>query len=420
MGESITNADQGPTAGRRMFLAAAGAFPMSASLSALPVPMADRAFAAGRIPARYRALYRELDGALAAAVTGLPAPTGGAPLWAANLLTANAHLGPRLFSPEHRAANDAYLSALHRLGARGVAIQISYPVLTAGYRDPAPYIDFFRRTVDRARALGMRVLVEHNVLTRQTMDVAGYYRRLDKRRFVRERAAEVRTILTRIGADYLSLVLEPETHDLSTGVRLTPGEWTGYAGRVAALVRQRAPRLRTALGAGAGTWESPALISGYARARHLDYVDMHLYPLRDGRRDHVATLMNRADRVRAISPGKRLVVSECGLYKAGAREIGTRPPYDWNVFARDVYDFWSPLDVRFLGLVDRLARAKRIEFVAPFWSRHLFAYLPFSARLERLSANRRMQAANRAAWRAVRRNGASATGIAFGRLARSR
>ena len=137
---------------------------------------------------------------------------------------------------------------------------------------------------------------------------------------------------------------------------------------------------------------------------------MHLYPLRDARRDHVTTLMTWADRVRATSPGKRLVISECGLYKAGAREIGRRPPYDWNIFARDVYDFWSPLDIRFLSLVDRLARAKQIEFVAPFWSRHLFAYLPFSFRLERLSADRRMQAANREAWRAVQRKGTSPTG----------
>ena len=216
--------NKAPAPSRRAFLAAAGVIPLSATMSALPIALSDHALAASKLPVRYRAAYQELDQSLAAALARIPAPTGRAPLWAANLLTANAHLGPRLFTQTHRAANDAYLSALHRLGARGVAIQISYPVLTAGYRDPAPYIDFFKQTVDRARALGMRVLIEHNVLTRRTMDVAAYYRKLDRRRFVRERAAEARTILTRIGGEYLSLVLEPETHNLSTGIRLSPDD----------------------------------------------------------------------------------------------------------------------------------------------------------------------------------------------------
>ncbi len=79
--------------------------------------------------------------------------------------------------------------------------------------------------------------------------------------------------------------------------------------------------------------------------------------------------------------GKPVLLDECWLYKAGPGEVDSIAANE-TIFQRDLWSFWSPLDQRFLGLVDRFARQEGVVFVSPFWSHLYFASLDYDASLD--------------------------------------
>jgi hypothetical protein len=123
--------------------------------------------------------------------------------------------------------------------------------------------------------------------------------------------------------------------------------------------------------------------------------------------------MTWPDRIRAIDPGKSVVMSELWLYKLGSAEK-FKGALDPAIFARDPFSFWSPLDQKFLRIAGRAARATKLELAAPFWSRYFFAYVDYNDPLTfRLSPRQLVDLAAQRAAEAILQNRVTETGAAF-------
>ena len=372
------------------------------------------------VPQEYRALYAELASRLDRFESRLGNPEPRKILLATNLLTANSHAGPALLRPDWQRYNLLYLDRLQALGLNAVSVTISYPLLTPTFDDPAPYLRFYETLATEVRRRGMKLLVEHNVLLPgyTLVPVRPYYAQVDFKRFTHERYAEVLHIVQHVRPDYLSLVLEPQTHGIALGKRLGINDWARYVRNIVANLSKDVPQRNTLLGAGCGSWEDPAYISRFARIKGLDYIDLHLYPLSNDYTDYLQRALDWADEVKRLDARKRLVISEAWLFKAAAGELGGDPA-DARMFARDVYSFWEPLDAQYMRMLGKLARAKGFELISPFWSRYFFSYLSYGNPAQQaLAPHALMKQANQAAFAALLTNRTTETGRAYGSINR--
>jgi hypothetical protein len=140
----------------------------------------------------------------------------------------------------------------------------------------------------------------------------------------------------------------------------------------------------------------------------LEYVDIHhVYPVTSGLLDRAAHMV-RIARARC----KPVIVGEARLYKASRSELR------WGaasgpIFARDVFDFWAPLDQAFIETIMRWASAKGVEFLSFFWSKYFFAYVDYAPAQERLSPVHLLHLTDAAAVASLLRGELSSTGIRY-------
>jgi chromosome condensin MukBEF complex kleisin-like MukF subunit len=73
------------------------------------------------------------------------------------------------------------------------------------------------------------------------------------------------------------------------------------------------------------------------------------------------------------------------------------PGIDGSFFNRDPFNFWYPLDARFVDNIMNLADAANMEFVSFFWTRYFFAYLDYSTETRSLSVTEMNRHINQAA-----------------------
>jgi hypothetical protein len=366
------------------------------------------------VPKKYQALYRDLDAQLTAFDLRVPAaPAGKLPIRAATLLSANCHRGEILLEHATREATLRELDALKNLGAEGIVLQICYPLLTPEFRDPQPFIDYYTNLANEVRARNLRLLVEHGTLQLAfaSIDVRPYYARLTKPRFLRERYAELKSILVALQPDYITLVSEPAAQ--GAGLKLSIKEWRSYVAKSLDSLVQQLGAFPTQLGAGSGLWDDFEIVQAFAGIPHLRYIDLQLYPLTAGGEQLFERLLSWPERIRAIDAGKAIVMSELWLYKLGANEK-FKSMLDPAVSARGVFSFWSPLDQKFLRIVGRAARAQNLELVAPFWTRYFFAYLDYNDPITfRLNARQLTELAAQRAYEAILDNRVTEAGAAF-------
>lgn len=77
-----------------------------------------------------------------------------------------------------------------------------------------------------------------------------------------------------------------------------------------------------------------------------------------------------------------MIVDEAWLYKTVKGEGTGAIAATADIFRRDMYSFWSPLDQKFLTTLVKFARVEGIEFISPFWSHYLYSYIDYSPALE--------------------------------------
>jgi len=336
--------------------------------------------------------------------------TTGSTVFAAELLPANGNRGDALLQPTTLAGVKLYLDRLQELGVQGVSVAISYPLLRPDFPRSAEYLKFFQGVAQEVHGRGLKLLVESGPVfpdpeySRLQVDFSG----LTTETYFQSKRDQLLLIAREVRPDYLAISGEPTTEQRLTGLSLPPAEYAAFAQETADAIDRSTGIL---VGAGAGTWEDPAYVQAFVGDASLDFINLHVYPLRSPYDDYLQRAVDWAEL--ATASGKKLVMGESWLYKASDAEVGK--PYQ-EIFPRDVFSFWEPLDTRFIGAMADLAQYQRFDYVSLFWANYLFAYIDYDETPKGLSAVQLMASANQAASDSILADTFSETGLALQQL----
>ena len=111
-----------------------------------------------------------------------------------------------------------------------------------------------------------------------------------------------------------------------------------------------------------------------------------------------------------------MILDEAWLYKASASEPATDIAGNTEIFSRDAFSFWEPLDQKFLAVIAKLAHAKNIEYVSVFWTTNLFAYLDYDPKYKAMPYNELSAQRNTAALPNIMSGKLSSTGEFYKQL----
>ena len=404
-----------------LFVFAVGAVACSRAsiFSATPTQTANAtstiaATTAAPVPPEFQSLYNELDTSMTAFdqsfdTSGTQYPV----IFAGELLPANGNRGTALLDPSTLQGVRVNLDHLQALGVRGVTVAVSYPLLTPDFPRSAEYLAFFKAVANEVHQRGMKLDVENGpIFPPPFSSLPVNYAGLTFDKFKASKRQMVATIINEIKPDYLDLGAEPDTEAAITHLREinTP---QGYTDLVNSIL-QGLNRGSTKVGAGSGSWGSPEMVKSLAANTSLDFIALHIYPV-TGRALQNAVAM--ADLAHQFN--KRVILDEAWLYKTSANEPATSIAANSEIFRRDAYSFWAPLDEKFLSIVAKLAHTKNIEYVSAFWTTNLFAYLDYDPKLQTIPYNEMMSQMNAAAARNMLDGQFSPTGEFYQRLSTS-
>ncbi|MDR7547717.1 MAG: hypothetical protein QN149_10620, partial [Armatimonadota bacterium] len=335
------------------------------------------------VPRQYVGIYDELQGQLARFEAALRARWDGtrAPvLFSGELLAANGHVGEALIRPGREQRVETSLDAFQTLGLQAATVQISFPMLYRPFyrsaEEHAAYLAAYRQVAAAVRRRGMKLIVKSQAIFSKggwtTWDVGSFYRRLSLDEYIRGRTDVALTIARELRPDYLSVVMEPDTEADQTGLPMdTAANSVRLVTSVLSALR-RAGLTEIRVGAGVGTWhrQYDALAQAFA-ATGVDFIDIHVYPVNRDYLDRAVTVAWIAKRA-----GKAVAMTEAWLYKAGSAEL-SRGVTSEEIFGRDAFSFWEPLDQKFLEVMVTFAHAERLAFFSPYWTKYFSAYLDF-------------------------------------------
>jgi hypothetical protein len=365
------------------------------------------------VPDEYQALYASLEQSLDSFSVYLSEHwdgSTGSTVFAAELLVANGNRGDVLLQPATMVGVKLYLDRFQELGVQGVTVAISFPLLRPDFPRSAEYLRFFQEVAQEVHRRGLKLLVESGPVfpdpeySRVQVDFSGF----TTETYFQAKREQLLLIAREVRPDYLAISGEPTTEKMLTGLSLSPAEYAAFAQETAAAIDRSTGIL---VGAGAGTWEDPAYVSAFVGDASLDFINMHVYPLRSATADYLLRAIEAAELAKAS--GKKVVIGESWLYKASPPEVAK--PYQ-EIFPRDVFSFWEPLDIRFIEAMAGLAHYQGFEYVSLFWANYFFSYLDYDETPKNLSAVELMTRANQAASTSLLAGTFSGTGEAFKQL----
>ena len=191
--------------------------------------------------------------------------------------------------------------------------------------------------------------------------VASFYATLDWTQYQEARAQTAKTVAQIMQPDYMVLMEEPDTEATNSGqteVNTVAGA-TSMVSQILTSVREAGiPGLK--VGAGMGSWYSQYLaLTQSLAALPLDFIDMHIYMINDDFLSNALTIASTA-----AAAGKPVAMTECWLYKLRNSELNV---LDYNqIYARNPFNFWEPLDTYFLKTMQKLGNYTQMYFWSPF------------------------------------------------------
>jgi hypothetical protein len=330
--------------------------------------------------------------------------------FAADLVSANSHLGEQLLTPSQWSGTLLLLDRLQAVGVQGVKVDINYPVLSPWFARSDEYLAFYRNLADEIRRRHLTLLVQTQLtFTDPEFSPAncgtGFqpiqvdYSTMTFWAMAMMKKAYAAKIIAEIHPDYLTVATEPTTLASISGVTelKDPAKYRDMV----KYILQGLDRGGVLVGAGAGTWDDLSFFSELIARTSLDYIDVHVYPVNY---DFLERAISVADAARLYR--KRLVIGETGLYKASNDDLNQGAGTSPAIFSRDVFSFWAPLDEAHVGLMAKLSRLKGYELLSPFYVDYWFAYLPYDSETSQMTPMDRL----------CRSYAASAQGIADGSL----
>jgi hypothetical protein len=183
-------------------------------------------------------------------------------------------------------------------------------------------------------------------------------------------------IYREIKPDYLTLIDEPRIKiNRMLHLSISADELADWVRKVTTQLKRTGASPNTLLGAGALIWEPEELDLKFAQQTNLDYVDIHLYYLTFKGEDQATKLATLVRKIREARPNLMITIGEAWLLKFDAE--GPKMTNSQDLFLRDVFSFWSPLDQQFLALLMGLAQKENISVIAPSGSQYFFNYYTF-------------------------------------------
>lgn len=262
------------------------------------------------------------------------------------------------------------LDSLRDMGVKGITLSVNYPVLKPTFPHSPEYLDFYREVSEEIKRRGLTLIIENTTSfpDAATTNLNVDYDGLTLDRYKEEKRRNAQTIIDELRPHYLTVENEPLTSQANTGLDFS----VRNQAEVVRFILDGLDRRGVRIGAGAGTWDDISYFQSLA-ATDLDYINMHIYPIQE---DYLWDKTARVSEI-ARSHGKGLTVGEAWLYKASRSELSTGPAMYEEIFARDAYSFWSPLDQRFLEILVEFSGRLEMEFITPFWMQYLYAYVDY-------------------------------------------
>ncbi len=366
--------------------------PLSTTLSILsllafltfPV-VAAPADTAPPVPASWQDLYTTLANDLTAFDTTLDASWNGAKypvVFSGNLWNASADSGPQLLGSGYLNGIQMQLQELKAVGVQAVVVEVGFPMLYepffSSHAEYEQYVSFYQQVAAAVRALGLKLIVESTCLrtglTFSGFDPGAYYATLDWDQYQQARAQTVATVAQTMHPDYLVVLEEPDTEAVLSGqtnVNTVAGA-TGMLSLILTSLQQAAvPGVK--IGAGVGTWLSgfQDYIQGFV-ALPVDFIDMHVIPVNLNYLSNALTIASLAS-----AAGKPVSITQSWLRKVRNDELATLGRD--TLLARNVFNFWEPLDEHFFTVLVKLSYYTQMAYLVAFEVPYFWGYLPYDS-----------------------------------------
>lgn len=293
-------------------------------------------------------------------------------IFGAELLPANSNRGSDLLNPGVIQGVVLYLDRLKELGVQGVTMPLGYPLYTPTFPRYQEYVQFYKMVVQEIRKREMELDIESSVLFGNTIfsAVKVDYSGLTFDQFKTQRKEMIATIIQDLPPDYLNMGAEPDTEYELTGFKEfnSPEQYTAYLN----YVLNGLDRSTTKIGAGIGTWGNMAYVQSFATNTNLDFISMHVYPIvGQASMDQIFTIADLARQ-----HGKAVILDEAWLYKIDTLQTISIAA-NADIFRKDAFSFWAPLDQQFLADIAKSAQLAGIEYILPFWTMYFFSYVDY-------------------------------------------
>jgi len=357
----------------------------------------------------------------------------------ASVLPANSNSGPNILRPGNMDTVRLFITRLREMGCKGVQLDIQFPVMDPAFFDFAKagglmtadspgaddYLQFYKNVAAEVRGQGLALSIESQVVFTQAafspLPVAPYYESFDRdgdaglARYKNRKLDMLRKITRELRPDFLTICDEPETEMWLTQIHLLQNRET-YLQMVRELVDGVRPEAPAAMQLGCGFLPGTSnwiFWAEHYRDLNIHFYNIHIYPLDVFPDDPADNVYQRTLRVAdiAAAAGKKVVIGENWLYKQGSNDSKNIEV----IYARDFFDFWQPLDEKFLSLLVKIAHYKKFAYISPFWSSFFFSYLSY-AESKDLPLSERQKLNNSRVSTNLRNDVYSSIGKKYGRL----
>jgi hypothetical protein len=296
------------------------------------------------------------------------------PVWGAHLLVVDSNRGDVLLRPTELIGVEMTLDRFAELGIQGVTIAIGYPLLTPDFPDRDRYLEYYRKVAAAVRKRGMSLAIEQIVIFNQSVfsPFELDFSNLTLATFTSDEREMAQTIIDELSPDYLTLIHEPDTFALLTG--LSEFDDAAVTTTFVNDVLDGLRRGNTLIGAGSGTWSPLEYAESFAANTTLDYINLHLYRTVP---EDITNGYAMAEAARRH--GKEVLIDEAWLYKSNLEGVeATSSLASWEAsFRRDAFSFWAPLDIQFHDTLSRFAETIGAQYVSPFWTNYYHGYVNY-------------------------------------------
>jgi hypothetical protein len=393
-----------------------------ALLSILSLAPAMPAATPPPVPSDYQAIYNQISQILTQFETAVDAKWDGTKTGvnlADESMYGSSNNGLALFDSHNIQEMQTEIARMKKMGLDTVSLSVHFPYLYqpfwqyAGTPDQyQQFAQYYAQVANLVRSQNMKLLIETQTIFADNSDlgqtVKNYYATLDWNTYMQARSQTAVNIANLMKPDYYTLISEPDTEATLTGqtnLNTVQGVIQILQPMATTIKGLNIPNMK--VGGGSGTWMKnyAGLMPAILQQTPVDYYSLHIYPVQG------TFLPNAVQTIQtATQLGKKVAIGETWSYKQSSYEYG-RGESPFDIFRRDPYSFWQPIDSQALRCYLKLANWGHMYYMSAFWTRYLFAYVEYNDSTANLPPDQMDQLAHDTAETAMNAGQFTQTGI---------